>query len=233
MSAGLGDITPDFNVESTEGSINFHQWIGNDWCILFSHPKDFTPVCTTELGAAAKLQAEFSQRKTKIIALSVDDLAAHQGWIKDIEETQHVKINYPIIADPDRKVAKLYNMLHPNELGDFTVRSVFFIGPDKKIKASITYPAATGRNFAEIIRVLDSLQLTAHHSIATPANWEHGDDCVIIPSISDEEAKTKFPKGFTRVKSYLRLTPQPNIDNKSLLKSLLKLLKNTAKNKNR
>lgn len=206
----LGDIAPDFTAESTEGSISFHQWLGEGWGVLFSHPADFTPVCTTELGATAKLKEEFAKRNTKVIALSVDPLASHHEWIKDINETQHTEVNFPIIADADRKVATLYDMIHPNASESFTVRSVFVIGPDKKIKLTLTYPASTGRNFNEILRVIDSLQLTAHHSVATPANWKDGEDVVIAPAIKDEDIPAKFPKGHVKVKSYLRLTPQPN-----------------------
>lgn len=206
----LGDIAPDFTAESTEGSISFHQWLGEGWGVLFSHPADFTPVCTTELGATAKLKDEFAKRNTKVIALSVDTLASHHDWIKDINETQNTEVNFPIIADADRKVATLYDMIHPNASESFTVRSVFVIGPDKKIKLTLTYPASTGRNFNEILRVIDSLQLTAHHSVATPANWKDGEDVVIAPAIKDEDIPAKFPKGHVKVKPYLRLTPQPN-----------------------
>lgn len=206
----LGDIAPDFTAESTEGSISFHQWLGEGWGVLFSHPADFTPVCTTELGATAKLKEEFAKRNTKVIALSVDPLASHHEWIKDINETQNTEVNFPIIADADRKVATLYDMIHPNASESFTVRSVFVIGPDKKIKLTLTYPASTGRNFNEILRVIDSLQLTAHHSVATPANWKDGEDVVIAPAIKDEDIPAKFPKGHVKVKPYLRLTPQPN-----------------------
>jgi alkyl hydroperoxide reductase subunit AhpC len=206
----LGDIAPDFTAETTEGTINFHEWLGSGWGVLFSHPADYTPVCTTELGTAAKLKSEFDKRNVKIIALSVDALDSHHGWIKDINETQNTTVNFPIIADPDRKVADLYDMIHPNANETFTVRSVFIIGPDKKVKLIITYPASTGRNFHEILRVIDSLQLTANYSVATPANWKDGEDVVIAPAIKDEDILAKFPKGHTRVKPYLRLTPQPN-----------------------
>ncbi|MEZ5054570.1 MAG: peroxiredoxin [Chitinophagales bacterium] len=210
MSLRLGDVAPNFTAETTTGTIDFHEFIGDKWVVLFSHPADFTPVCTTELGFTAKLKDEFEKRNTKAIALSVDDLASHTNWIKDIEETQHVAMNFPIIADPDKKVATLYGMMHPNESEKFTVRSVFVIAPDKKIKLTITYPASTGRNFNEILRVIDSLQLTANYSVATPVNWKEGEDVVIAPSISNEEASTKFPKGFKIIKPYLRMTPQPN-----------------------
>jgi alkyl hydroperoxide reductase subunit AhpC len=211
MGLNLGSIAPDFTQESTEGTIRFHEWIGDKWVVLFSHPKDFTPVCTTELGYVAKIKDEFDKRNAKVIALSVDDVESHKRWIKDIEETQHVKMNYPILGDGDRKVAKLYGMIHPEANDTLTVRSVFIIDPKKKVRLTITYPASTGRNFPEILRVLDSLQLTDHHQVATPANWKDGDDCVIVPSLQDpEELKRKFPKGFEAVKPYLRMTPQPN-----------------------
>jgi len=207
----LGDIAPDFKAETTEGPINFHEWLGSGWGILFSHPADFTPVCTTELGATAKLKGEFEKRNVKVVALSVDPLDSHHTWIKDINETQHTNVNFPIIADGDRKVAELYDMIHPNANEKLTVRSVFIVGPDKKIKLMITYPASTGRNFNELLRVIDSLQLTANYSVATPANWENGQEVVIAPAISDADADKKFPKGYKKVKSYLRLTPQPNL----------------------
>ena len=210
MSLRLGDIAPDFKTETTEGVVSFHEWLGNSWGILFSHPADYTPVCTTELGTAAKLKGEFDKRNVKMIAISVDALESHQGWIKDINETQGCTMNFPIIADPEKKVADLYDMIHPNSLDKMTVRSVFIIGPDKKIKLMITYPASTGRNFNEIIRVIDSLQLTANYSVATPANWEDGQDVVIAPAIKDEDIPAKFPKGYTKIKPYLRTTPQPN-----------------------
>jgi thioredoxin-dependent peroxiredoxin len=211
MAIRIGDIAPDFEQDSTEGRIKFHDWIGGKWAVLFSHPKDFTPVCTTELGAVSKLKAEFEKRNAKPIAVSVDDVGSHKGWIGDIEETQHAKMNFPILADPDRKVSNLYDMIHPAANNTLTVRSVFFIDPDKKVRAMITYPASTGRNFAEILRVLDSLQLTDHHQVATPADWKDGDDCVIVPSLTDpEEMKKKFPKGWKALKPYLRMTPQPN-----------------------
>lgn len=207
----LGDIAPDFKAETTEGTINFHEWLGNGWGILFSHPADFTPVCTTELGATAKLKGEFDKRNVKVVALSVDPLDSHKSWINDINETQNTTVNFPIIADGDKKVAELYDMIHPNANEKLTVRSVFIIGPDKKVKLMITYPASTGRNFHELLRVIDSLQLTADYSVATPANWESGEEVVIAPAISDEDADKKFPKGYKKVKSYLRMTPQPNL----------------------
>lgn len=210
MSLRLGDIAPDFTAETTEGTINFHEWLGDSWGVLFSHPKDFTPVCTTELGYTAKLKPEFDKRNVKAIGLSVDPLDSHKEWLGDIEETQGTAVNFPVIADEDRNVSDLYDMIHPNADDTFTVRSVFVIGPDKKIKLMLTYPASTGRNFDEILRVIDSLQLTADHSVATPVNWKDGEDCIIVPSISDEEAAEKFPAGFTKIKPYLRTTPQPN-----------------------
>lgn len=210
MAIRLGDEAPDFTAESTEGQINFHEWIGDGWAILFSHPADFTPVCTTELGTVAKLKPEFDKRKVKVVGLSVDPVDSHEGWIGDINETQGTTVNFPIIADPDRAVADLYDMIHPNALDNLTVRSVFVIGPDKKVKLTLTYPASTGRNFDEILRIIDSLQLTANYSVATPANWKDGDDCIVVPALSDDDAKSKFPKGFTAIKPYLRVTPQPN-----------------------
>lgn len=210
MSLKLGDIVPDFTQESTHGTIHFHEWIGDSWAVLFSHPKDFTPVCTTELGEVARLKPEFDKRNVKVIALSVDDVESHKGWIGDIEETQNVKLNYPILADPDRKVSELYDMIHPNANATLTVRTVFIIDPQKRLRLTLTYPASTGRNFDEILRVIDSLQLTDNYSVATPANWKDGDDCVVVPSIPTEEAKVKFPKGVTEIKPYLRMTPQPN-----------------------
>jgi len=211
MALRLGDIAPDFTQESTEGTIHFHRWAGDSWVILFSHPKDFTPVCTTELGRAAALKPEFDKRHCKMIAVSVDDVASHTGWIRDIEETQKTAMNFPILADPDRKVATLYGMIHPKANDTLTVRSVFFIDPNKKVRAMITYPASTGRNFAELLRVLDSLQLTDTHQVATPADWKDGDACVIVPALTDpEEMKRKFPKGWKALKPYLRMTPQPN-----------------------
>ena len=207
----LGDIAPDFSQDSTEGRIEFHKWLGNSWGVLFSHPKDFTPVCTTELGATAKLKGEFDKRNVKVLAISVDPVDSHKGWVGDIEETQGCAVNFPILADPDRKVADLYDMIHPNANDTLTVRSVFVIDPNKKIRLMITYPASTGRNFDEILRVIDSLQLTDSHKVATPANWKQGDDVVIIPSIQDpKELAERFPKGFRAVRPYLRITPQPN-----------------------
>jgi alkyl hydroperoxide reductase subunit AhpC len=210
MSIQLGDTAPDFTQQSTEGPIHFHDWLGDSWGVLFSHPKNFTPVCTTELGAAAKLKGEFDKRNVKILGLSVDPLENHEAWANDIEETQGVKLNFPLLADADKKVANLYGMIHPNASDTMTVRSVFIIGPDKKIKLTITYPASTGRNFDEVIRVIDSLQLTAKHKVATPVNWKDGQDCIIVPAVSDDEAKALFPKGFKKLKPYLRTTPQPN-----------------------
>lgn len=211
MALRLGDLAPDFTAESTEGTIKFHDWLGKGWGVLFSHPADFTPVCTTELGTVAKLKPEFEKRGVKVIALSADPLDAHMKWIGDINETQNTTMNYPMIADPDFTVAKLYDMVHPEVSDKFTVRSVFVIGPDTKIKLTITYPASTGRDFGEILRVIDSLQLTANYSVATPANWKHGEDVVIAPAIKDEDIPGKFPKGHKRIKPYLRITPQPNL----------------------
>ncbi len=202
----LGDLAPDFTANSTLGTINFHEWLGNNWGVLFSHPADFTPVCTTELGQVAKIKSQFDERGVKVIALSVDNISDHHSWIKDINETQQTSVNFPIIADEDRKVAELYGMIHPNADDKMTVRSVFIIGPHKNIKLTLTYPASTGRNFQEIIRVIDSLQLTANRKLATPANWNQGEECVILPSVSNEEAKKLFPKGYEEVKPYLRLT---------------------------
>ena len=210
MAIRLGDEAPDFTAETTEGTISFHEWIGDGWAVLFSHPADFTPVCTTELGLVARLKSEFDRRNVKIIALSVDPVDSHKSWIGDINETQNTTVNFPLIADPDREVSNLYDMIHPNALDNLTVRSVFVIGPDKKVKLTLTYPASTGRNFDEILRVIDSLQLTADHSVATPANWTDGEDCIVVPAVSDEDARTMFPKGFDAVKPYLRITPQPN-----------------------
>ncbi len=211
MSLNLGSIAPDFEQSSTEGTIRFHEWAGKSWVIFFSHPKDFTPVCTTELGYVARLKPELDKRNVKAIALSVDDVDSHNRWVGDIEETQGSKINYPILADADRKVAKLYGMLHPEASDTLTVRSVFIIDPNKKVRATLTYPASTGRNFDELLRLIDSLQLTDSHSVATPANWKDGEDVVIVPSIQDPAVLAeKFPKGFKAVKPYLRLTPQPN-----------------------
>ncbi len=210
MQLRLGDTVPNFTQASTHGDIDFFQWAGDSWVILFSHPADFTPVCTTELGEVAKLKPEFDKRNVKAIALSVDDVDSHNGWVGDIEETQGTKLNYPILADPDKKVSDLYDMIHPNANAKLTVRSVFIIDNNRKLRTVFTYPPSTGRNFAEILRVIDSLQLTDNYSVATPANWTDGGDCVVVPSISTEEAKQKFPKGITEVKPYLRMTPQPN-----------------------
>ncbi len=211
MGIQLGGLAPDFTQESTEGTVVFHEWIGDKWAVLFSHPKDFTPVCTTELGTVAKIKGEFDKRNAKVIAVSVDDVASHQRWIGDIESTQGTKMNFPILGDADKKVSNLYGMIHPEASDTLTVRSVFIIDPKKKVRAMITYPASTGRNFDEILRVIDSLQLTDRHSVATPANWKDGDDCVIVPSITDPEViKQKFPKGHKELKPYLRMTPQPN-----------------------
>lgn len=211
MAIRLGDTAPDFSVETTEGDIQFHKWLGDSWGVLFSHPKDFTPVCTTELGAVAKLKDEFDKRNVKVIALSVDPVDSHKRWVDDINTTQNTTVNFPLIADPDRKVADLYDMIHPEADNTMTVRSVFIIDPKKKVRLTFTYPAATGRNFDEIIRVIDALQLTDSHSVATPANWRDGDECVILPSITGEnELKEKFPKGYKELTGYLRMTPQPN-----------------------
>ncbi|MEM8607769.1 MAG: peroxiredoxin [Myxococcota bacterium] len=211
MSLGIGTIAPDFEADTTQGNIRFHEWAGNDWVIFFSHPADYTPVCTTELGLVAKLKDKFAARGAKTLAISVDSLESHMGWIKDIEETQGVQMNFPIVADPDQEVAKLYNMIHPEADAKVTVRSVFFIDPNKKVRATITYPPATGRNFEEVLRVLDGLQLTDDYQVATPGNWKDGEDVVIVPSIKDaEEIKQKFPKGHQELRPYLRMTPQPN-----------------------
>lgn len=210
MAIQLGQEAPNFSANTTEGEINFYDYLGEGWGVLFSHPADFTPVCTTELGQVAHLKAEFEKRNAKVIALSVDPIDSHHEWVKDINETQQTVVNYPIIADEDRAVAEAYGMIHPEETNKFTVRSVFVIGPDRKVKLTLTYPPSTGRNFAEILRVLDSLQLTAYHSVATPANWQNGEDVVISPSVPDEEVPARFPKGHTVVKPYLRYTPQPN-----------------------
>ncbi len=212
MSLRLGDVAPDFTQDSSEGTINFHEWAGDSWVILFSHPADYTPVCTTELGLVAKLKPEFDKRNVKPIALSVDSAESHKGWIGDINETQGSAVNYPILADADKKVSELYGMIHPNSStgNTLTVRSVFIIDPSKKLRLTLTYPASTGRNFDELLRVIDSLQLTDHYSVATPGNWTDGGDCVVVPSIPTEEARQKFPKGITEVKPYLRMTPQPN-----------------------
>ncbi|WP_144293070.1 peroxiredoxin [Rhodoligotrophos appendicifer] len=209
MSLQLGDTAPDFTAETTEGQIQFHQWLGDSWGVLFSHPKNFTPVCTTELGYTAKLKPEFDRRGVKVIGISVDAIDNHDKWADDIKETQGHALNFPLIADHDRKVANLYGMIHPNASDTMTVRSVFVIGPDKKVKLTLTYPAATGRNFDEILRVIDSLQLTAKHQVATPVNWANGDDVIIVPSVSDEDAKKKFPQGWKALRPYLRLVEQP------------------------
>jgi alkyl hydroperoxide reductase subunit AhpC len=208
MAIQLGDEAPDFTAETTEGTISFHEWLGESWGVLFSHPRDFTPVCTTELGAVAKLKPEFDKRNAKVIGLSVDPLDAHTDWSKDIEDVTGAAPNFPMIADPDRTVADLYGMIHPQAADTTTVRSVFVIGPDKKVKLTLTYPASTGRNFDELLRVLDSLQLTATHKVSTPADWKQGEDVIIVPAVSDDEAAERFP-GYTTVKPYLRTTPQP------------------------
>ncbi|HEY9707340.1 MAG TPA: peroxiredoxin [Oculatellaceae cyanobacterium] len=211
MALRLGDPVPDFTQASSEGEIKFYDWAGDSWVVLFSHPADFTPVCTTELGAVAKLKPEFDKRNVKVMALSVDDVESHKGWIGDINETQSTTVNYPILADPDKKVSDLYDMIHPNANNTLTVRSVFIIDPQKKLRLTFTYPASTGRNFDEILRVIDSLQLTDNYQVATPANWEDGGDCVIVPTLKDpDELKEKFPKGYEVIKPYLRMTPQPN-----------------------
>lgn len=210
MSLRLGDIAPDFTARTSEGQIRFHEYLGESWGILFSHPADYTPVCTTELGRTAALKEEFAKRNVKVLALSVDNLDRHAGWIQDINETQHTEVNFPIIADEDRSIAKAYDMIHPNASETTTVRSLFIIGPDKKIKLQITYPASTGRNFVEVLRVIDSLQLTAQHSVATPADWKQGEDVIVVPAVSTEDALKKFPKGVKVIKPYLRYTPQPS-----------------------
>jgi thioredoxin-dependent peroxiredoxin len=210
MALRLGDEAPDFTAATNEGTISLYDYLGDGWGILFSHPKDFTPVCTTELGAFSARKADFDKRGTKLLGLSVDSVASHKGWTDDIEETQGTKLNFPLIADEDRKVADAYDMIHPNASDTLTVRSVFVIGPDKKVKLTLTYPASTGRNVDEILRVLDSLQLTANYKVATPVNWKDGEDVIIVPAVSDDEAKERFPKGFTSIKPYLRTTPQPN-----------------------
>ena len=209
MSIRLGDTAPDFVAETTQGTINFHEWLGESWGVLFSHPKDFTPVCTTELGYVARIKPEFDKRNVKVIGLSVDSVVPHNKWESDIAETQGTPVNFPMIGDPDRKVSNLYDMIHPNANDTLTVRSVFVVGPDKKVKLSITYPASTGRNFDEILRVIDSLQLNAKHKVATPANWKNGEDVIIGGAVSDEDAKKLFPQGWKTVKSYLRVLPQP------------------------
>lgn len=210
MTIRLGDIAPDFTAETTEGTINFHEWLGDGWGMLFSHPADYTPVCTTELGRTAQLKDRFAEKNVKVLAVSVDRLASHKDWIKDINETQNTTVNFPIIADEDRNVATLYDMIHPNADNTLTVRSVFIIGPNKKVKLTLTYPASTGRNFDELLRVIDSLQLTANYSVATPADWKDGEDVVVSPSIATEDIPEKFPKGHKVIKPYLRTTPQPN-----------------------
>ena len=211
MAIRLGDEAPDFTAETTTGPIEFHNWLGAGWGVLMSHPADYTPVCTTELGRVANLKSEFDKRGVKVLAVSVDPVDSHEGWIKDINETQNANVQFPLIADPDRKVASLYDMIHPNADNTLTVRTVFVIGPDKKVKLSITYPASTGRNFDEILRVIDSLQLTANYQVATPVDWKHGEDCVVVPAIKTEDIPAKFPKGFKEIKPYLRTTPQPNL----------------------
>jgi thioredoxin-dependent peroxiredoxin len=211
MSVRIGDIAPDFEAQTTEGPLNFHQWKGNSWAVLFSHPKDFTPVCTTELGAVARLKPEFERRNTKVIGLSVDPLDAHDRWSNDIEHVTGNRPNFPMIADSDKKVSDLYGMIHPNASDTMTVRSVFVVGPDNKVKLTLTYPASTGRNFDEVLRVIDSLQLTANYAVATPADWKHGEDVIITTAVSDDDAKTRFPKGFVAKTPYLRVTPQPNV----------------------
>lgn len=210
MTLRLGDIAPDFTADSTAGTIHFHEYLGDSWGVLFSHPKDFTPVCTTELGTVARLKPEFDRRNVKVLGLSVDPIEDHHKWASDIAETQGYGLNFPLIADSDRNVSNLYDMIHPNADNTFTVRSVFVVGPDKRIKLTLTYPASTGRNFDELLRVIDSLQLTAGYSVATPADWKDGQDVIIVPSVSDEAAREKFPKGFKTIKPYLRTTPQPN-----------------------
>jgi len=209
MAIRLGDEAPNFTADSTEGSIDFHEWLGDSWGILFSHPKDFTPVCTTELGYVAKLKPEWDKRNVKVVGLSVDSSENHDAWSSDIEETQGTKVNFPLISDPDKKVSDLYDMIHPNASDTVTVRTVFIVGPDKKVKATLTYPQSAGRNFDEILRLVDSLQLSAGYSVSTPVNWKDGEDVIIQGTVSDEEAKTKFPKGWKALKPYLRLTPQP------------------------
>lgn len=210
MSLQLGDIAPNFQAKTSKGDIDFYEYVGDNWVVLFSHPGDYTPVCTTELGRTAALQNEFDKRGVKVLALSVDSVEDHQGWIKDINETQNVNLDYPIIADDDKKVSSLYKMIHPNASSTHTVRSVYIIGPDKKVKLTITYPASTGRNFQEILRVIDSLQLTEKHPLATPVEWENGDDCIVSLSVATEDIPERFPKGYKEIKSYLRTTPQPD-----------------------
>jgi len=212
MALRLGDTAPNFKAQTTEGEIDFYEYLGNGWGVLFSHPADYTPVCTTELGKTALLSEEFAKRNVKVLAVSVDPLDKHEGWVKDINETQKTTVNFPMIADPDRTVATLYDMIHPNASATATVRSLFIIGPDKLVKLVITYPASTGRNFVEVLRVIDSLQLTANHGVATPADWKLGEDVIVVPAVSTEDAIKKFPKGVKVVKPYLRYTPQPNVD---------------------
>ena len=211
MAIRFGDTAPDFTAETTEGTIEFHKYLGDGWGVLFSHPKDYTPVCTTELGRVANLKSEFDKRNVKVLALSVDPVDSHKGWINDINETQSCTVSFPIIADPAKKISEMYDMIHPNALNNLTVRSVFIIAPDKTVKLTITYPASTGRNFAELLRVIDSLQLTANYQVATPVDWKHGDDCVVIPAIKTEDIPAKFPKGHKVIKPYLRTTPQPDL----------------------
>jgi len=210
MAVRLGDDAPNFTAETTEGTLDFYDWKGDSWAVLFSHPKDFTPVCTTELGTVAGLKPEFDKRNTKVIGLSVDELGNHAGWGQDIKDVTGHELNFPLIADVDRKISDLYDMIHPNANDTLTVRSVFIVGPDNKVKLNLTYPASTGRNFDEILRVIDSLQLTANHKVATPADWKDGEDVIIVPAVSDDEAKERFPKGWDAKKPYLRVTPQPN-----------------------
>lgn len=210
MAIRLGDTAPDFTAQSTEGEIRFHEWIGTDWCVLFSHPRDYTPVCTTELGSVARLKNEFAKRGVKVIGLSVDGIRDHEGWSKDIEETQGVRLNFPLLADPDRTVSTLYDMIHPNASDNATVRSVFVIDSNKKVRLMLTYPQSTGRNFGEILRTIDSLKLTTNHQVSTPADWTPGDDVIILPAISNEEAKTKYPQGWREERPYLRYVPDPS-----------------------
>jgi len=211
MAVRIGDEAPNFTADTTEGKLNFHDWKAGKWAVLFSHPRDFTPVCTTELGAVARLKSEFEKRNTKVVAVSVDALTDHQRWVGDINEVCDTEVNFPLIADPEKKVADLYDMIHPNASDTATVRSVFIVGPDNKVKLMLTYPASTGRNFQEILRVIDSLQLTAGYKVATPADWKHGEDVIIVPAVSDDDAKKQFPSGFTAKKPYLRVTKQPNL----------------------
>ncbi|WP_312138851.1 peroxiredoxin [Sphingobacterium sp.] len=210
MSLRLGDLAPNFQAKTTVGDIDFYEYIDGSWAVLYSHPSDYTPVCTTELGRTAKLKSEFDKRNVKVLALSVDSVEDHHGWIKDINDTQHTEVNFPIIADEDKHIAELYDMIHPNASATATVRSVFVIGPDKKVKLTLTYPASTGRNFQEILRVIDSLQLTDQYQVATPADWNDGEDVIVVPAIKTEEIPAKFPKGYTEIRPYLRTTPQPN-----------------------